>query len=593
MEEPRLAATAPIPSQTPAEAALQGQQQTGVPVPAETAARTATGQKRSYARTVQQPSAAHFQHDPLRAAKKTFLDGEMQQIGTDCNYKGEPGRERLLLLTCCFKHAIHDNDAANGVYLPHMDVPITVPHAEPSDRHVEEASPDDFNYEDPLISKLLDKDWDAEKIRQNASHFIDIEAEEEMHKESDRDTPSMVPNSLSDETPSKIIQDHSQFLHVKVNSGTLPTDIFCTFIYAKCYRNPRRNLWEELVKLSNQDVPWIVEGDFNVILHLNENQGGDIQRMGPMEDFYDMMTDTGLIDAGFEGEPFTWTNKRVWRRLDRVLYSKEWAEIFNITRVAHLPRRLSDHHPFALKRLKQKTRSRHHFDSKICGCTTPPSFKRLNNLGSFLLRDMGPSEVNLIALNKSNAVMVHALTMEAEYWRQKSNCKWLEAGERNTKYFHSLVKKKRIKSTIYRIMEGNQEITLPDRIRDSAASYFENLLAGQGTQTSTTDFPFQFSKISEAIENNLCSIPLEEDIKETVFSIDKDSVAGLDGFSSPFYQACWDFIARDIYDAVRDFFSDTPMPRSFTTTTIMLIPKVDSPQTWNDFRPISLRNVSN
>ncbi|KAL0430782.1 UNVERIFIED_CONTAM: hypothetical protein Sradi_0704200 [Sesamum radiatum] len=108
------------------------------------------------------------------------------------------------------------------------------------------------------------------------------------------------------------------------------------FIYAKCYKNPRRNLWEKLVKLSNQDAPWIVGGDFNVILHPNENQGGDIQRMGPMEDFYDMITDTGLIDAGFEGELFTWrTNKRIWKRLDRVLYSKEWAETFNITRVAH------------------------------------------------------------------------------------------------------------------------------------------------------------------------------------------------------------------------------------------------------------------
>ncbi|KAL0287687.1 UNVERIFIED_CONTAM: hypothetical protein Sradi_7118900 [Sesamum radiatum] len=35
------------------------------------------------------------------------------------------------------------------------------------------------------------------------------------------------------------------------------------------------------------------------------------------------------------------------------------------------------------------------------------------------------------------------------------------------------------------------------------------------------------------------------------------------------------------------------MPRSFTATTIVLIAKVDSPQTWNDFRPISLCNVTN
>ncbi|KAL0386427.1 UNVERIFIED_CONTAM: hypothetical protein Slati_4603900 [Sesamum latifolium] len=365
----------------------------------------------------------------------------------------------------------------------------------------------------------------------------------------------------------QIIQDHSQFLHVKVNSGIIPTEIFCTFIYAKCYRNPRRILWEELVKLSNQSVPWIVGGDFNVILHPNENQGGDMQRLGPMDDFNDMMSD--IIDAGFEGEPFTWTNKRVWRRLDRVLYSKEWLKHLTSLELCTYLEDCQTTILSALKRLKQKTRSRRHSDSKICGCTTNPFSKRTKELlkkwnretfGNVFTTvqqakqeatdaekkfDRDPSEANLIALNKSNAVMVHALTLEAKYWKQKSNCKWLEAGERNTKYFHSLVKKKR------------------------------------------------FPKIPEAIGNNLCLIPTEEDIKETVFSIDKESVAGPDGFSSAFYQACWEFIARDIYDAVRDFFSGTPMPRSFTATTIVLIPKVDSPQTWNDFRPISLCNVTN
>ncbi|KAL0411079.1 UNVERIFIED_CONTAM: hypothetical protein Slati_3697600 [Sesamum latifolium] len=150
----------------------------------------------------------------------------------------------------------------------------------------------------------------------------------------------------------QIIQDHSQFLHVKVSSGILARDIFCTFIYAKCNRNPRRVLWEELVRLSSQNVPWLVGGNFNVILHPNENQGGDMRRVGLMDDFNNMMLDTSLIDTGFEGEPFTWTNKRIWRRLDRVLYSKEWAEIFNITRVIHLSRRLSAHHPLCIEASK-------------------------------------------------------------------------------------------------------------------------------------------------------------------------------------------------------------------------------------------------
>ncbi|KAL0462804.1 UNVERIFIED_CONTAM: hypothetical protein Slati_0168000 [Sesamum latifolium] len=372
--------------------------------------------------------------------------------------------------------AFNANDPiANDDRYPHLHVPVVEPLVEPPrSEHVEVASPDDFNYEDPLIAELLDKNWNAEDKRQNAPHFTNIEAVEEMNKGSDRDTcPSMVPNSRSEETPPKIvennknffrgetsrqrcpddqllehsppsesegeeeltpvsnrfqsledmetndifhliestrkntptdkdyetggsnveaqghrsrentnqemiltdstashrhkrnksleedmpkslktgepfvqldvhyytrkfgfysvfanannkiwcfakfgvdiqiIQDHSQFLHVKVSSGIIPTDIICTFVYAKCYRNPRRILWEELVKLSNQDIPWIVGGDFNVILHPNENQGGDMQRLGPMDDFNDMMLDTGLIDAGFEGDSFTWTNKRI------------------------------------------------------------------------------------------------------------------------------------------------------------------------------------------------------------------------------------------------------------------------------------------
>ncbi|KAL0449543.1 UNVERIFIED_CONTAM: hypothetical protein Slati_1510700 [Sesamum latifolium] len=69
----------------------------------------------------------------------------------------------------------------------------------------------------------------------------------------------------------------------------------------------------------------------------------------------------------------------------------------------------------------------------------------------------------------------------------------------------------------------------------------------------------------------------DQEIKDTIFSIDKDSVAGPNGFSSAFYQTCWELIATDINKAVNDFFCGTPMPRNFTATTIVLILKVDSP----------------
>ncbi|KAL0331163.1 UNVERIFIED_CONTAM: hypothetical protein Sangu_1661800 [Sesamum angustifolium] len=66
-----------------------------------------------------------------------------------------------------------------------------------------------------------------------------------------------------------------------------------------------------------------------------------------------------------------------------------------------------------------------------------------------------------------------------------------------------------------------------------------------------------------------------------------------DGFSSAFFQACWDTIAEDVFAAVTDFFRGTYIPRSFTATSIILIPKNDFSQSWSEFKPISLCNVTN
>ncbi|KAL2248287.1 UNVERIFIED_CONTAM: hypothetical protein Sindi_2681000 [Sesamum indicum] len=405
-------------------------------------------------------------------------------------------------------------------------------------------------------------------------------------------------------------------------------------------RNPRRALWEELKRLSLNKVPLIVGGDFNTMLHTHENQGGTISSLGAIEDFNDMVLDSGLIDAGFEGEPFTWTNKRVWRRLDRVLYSQEWTELFNSTRVSHLPRRLSDHHPLLITatRTEDKVPSsfrfqhmwimHHNFQDMVKQSWGAPihgygmyrlqqklyrlkdhlkqwNKDKFGNIFSLVDQakaaaneaekqfDRLPSEANLINLNRQNAALIHALNLESEFWRQKNNCKWLEAGERNTKFFHASVKKKRLKSRISKVMDYQQEITDSAQIKDSAAHFFESLLSDIPTTALPHDFPFQFPQIHQDVLLNLYQPPSQDDIRDVVFSINKDSAAGPDGFSSAFFQSCWNTIAEDNTAAVMDFFRGTHMPRSFSATTIILIPKNDSPQSWSEFRPISLCNVTN
>ncbi|KAL6558460.1 hypothetical protein OROMI_018810 [Orobanche minor] len=90
----------------------------------------------------------------------------------------------------------------------------------------------------------------------------------------------------------------------------------------------------------------------------------------------------------------------------------------------------------------------------------------------------------------------------------------------------------------------------------------------------------------------LVSNPTFDEIKICIFQMNGDSVAAPDGYGIKFFQVCWDIIVGDVCEAVLDFFSGSPMPRAFTTTTISLIPKNNNPQSWKDFRPISLCNTT-
>ena len=88
----------------------------------------------------------------------------------------------------------------------------------------------------------------------------------------------------------------------------------------------------------------------------------------------------------------------------------------------------------------------------------------------------------------------------------------------------------------------------------------------------------------------LCVVPSCTEIKGVVFSMSPDSAPGPDGFTGHFFQACWDFIENDICSAVKAFFCGHLLPRGFTSSLVALVPKVDTPKTCADFRPISLCN---
>ncbi|XP_073037138.1 uncharacterized protein [Primulina eburnea] len=443
----------------------------------------------------------------------------------------------------------------------------------------------------------------------------------------------------SADVKTECVFDHAQFLHIKVSASFLPTEVFCSFVYASCGYVERRDLWSSLIQVKPALGPWLVGGDFNVVRDASECLGTRGGRPLPMEEFNTFILDSGLVDAGFEGSSFTWTNKTIWKRLDRVMVSVDWGDHFSSIRVEHLPRTVSDHCPLLITapvfargpssfRFQRMWLRHHGFLQTVrlnwflpcCLSGMPRLFAKMKRLKHHLkwwnqdvfgnifdkiteaeravrsaevVCEADPSELNWTSLSDRNEDLARVTAMEADFWRQKAACHWLEDGERNTKLFHNMVKKKRVANKIFRIWDNGVCLTSPELIQQSGASFFQHLLTGDPSALACPDFS-GFPSIISAVENEgFVATPSLEEVRATVFSIHPDSVAGPDGFSSAFFQHCWEIVHQDVFDAVLDFFRGSPLPQGFTATTITLIPKVAGAHAWSDFRPISLCNVTN
>lgn len=88
--------------------------------------------------------------------------------------------------------------------------------------------------------------------------------------------------------------------------------IVITSIYATCNALERLELWDELERLAEEvDVPWIVEGDFNVILDQLEKLGGLPVSLQEIINFSQCINNCSLREIKFTGSAYTWWNGRI------------------------------------------------------------------------------------------------------------------------------------------------------------------------------------------------------------------------------------------------------------------------------------------
>lgn len=113
--------------------------------------------------------------------------------------------------------------------------------------------------------------------------------------------------------------------------------------------------WRLLEAIARSIIkPWVWLGDFNEVMWNTKNKGGNLENNFHMGLFRNAVSKYRLRGMDFLGASFTWSNGRggkenIQERLDRVLATSEWIELFPNRQVRHLPRYKSDHAPIVLE----------------------------------------------------------------------------------------------------------------------------------------------------------------------------------------------------------------------------------------------------
>ena len=186
-----------------------------------------------------------------------------------------------------------------------------------------------------------------------------------------------------------------------------------------------------------------------------------------------------------------------------------------------------------------------------------------------------------------------ALADEEKLLRQKTKVDWLNEGDKNSAYFHKVLKSRVNKSRIMSIC-GEDDVRYDYKdVAEQFLKHFESFLGVKPNNNNMedNDICLFINKVSEEEAANMIREITEEEIKKALFDIDDDKAPGPDGFTSKFFKKAWMVLKDDFCDAVKDFFVSGKLLGEINATLIALVPKSNTPQKVSDFRPIACCNV--
>jgi hypothetical protein len=330
-----------------------------------------------------------------------------------------------------------------------------------------------------------------------------------------------------------------------------------------------------------------------------EKQGGRPVAGSSHCPFKRFIDNFSMIDLGFAGNPFTWSNNRqglenIKERLDRGLASPSWIHLHPEFCMIHLPAHNSDHNPISLNTnstscfLARPFRFKEFWTKNpSCGQVIAAAWKKFVPIQQdfCLPKKLENTKVALLKWNSLHFGNIHKqindtlkllditqkttpshssfeleislkvdldnlLIKEESLWRSKSRESWLTYKDLSTKYFHlSTLIRRRSNAVNFLKLDSGVWVSSRTEIGDHFSAHFTNIFTSTNPHIEP-EMQNLFPLIIIEEENDLLSsIPAEEEILDALASLGSTKAPGPDGFTALFFKKYSEILEKMSYSA--------------------------------------------
>ncbi|KAK4723752.1 hypothetical protein R3W88_026531 [Solanum pinnatisectum] len=210
-----------------------------------------------------------------------------------------------------------------------------------------------------------------------------------------------------------------------------------SFVYAFNTREERNELWSMLQAIHRSHrKPWLVLGEFNVVLHVEDKISGNSISLTEVVDFATCIDNCGLIEHPHQGNQYTWSDKGG----------------------------ISDHCPIKVNIIEERKRKKSFF--LYCNARGKIlEFKRLVTEGwgvsiheckmMQVVKKLKQLKKSLRRLNSQQFSNIHISYLVELYLQQQSKVTWLKLGDDYTRYFFLVIKPMRLKLATTQLRDEN------------------------------------------------------------------------------------------------------------------------------------------